>query len=128
MARKKAGPPPAALTAQRAARLYKLLTLLGEGPQTRRLLLNRLKLDVRGFYRDLETLRGFGIEVAPGFDTRYTLAGSVDDALARLPFPDPGLNVRDALQLANGTSPAHRRLRQRVTAFIQGNGTAHKPR
>jgi len=127
MARKKVGPPPAALTAQRAARLYKLLTLLGEGPQTRRLLLNRLKLDVRGFYRDLETLRGFTIEVAPGFDTRYTLAGSVDDALARLPFPDPGLNVRDALQLSNGTSPAHRRLRQRVSAFLQ-NGTGPKSR
>jgi predicted DNA-binding transcriptional regulator YafY len=128
MARKKAGPPPAALTAQRAARLYKLLTLLGDGPLTRRVLLSRLKLDVRGFYRDLETLRGFGIEVTPGFDTRYALSGSVDDALARLPFPDPGLNVRDALQLANGTSPAHRKLRQRVTAFLQGNGLPGKSR
>lgn len=128
MARKKAGPPPAALTAQRAARLYRLLTLLGDGPQTRRLLLARLKLDVRGFYRDLETLRAFGIEVTPGFDTRYTLDGTVDDALARLPFPDPGLNVRDALQLANGTSPAHRKLRQRVNAFLQGNGATHKSR
>lgn len=127
MARKKVGPPPAALTAQRAARLYRLLTLLGEGPQTRRLLLNRLKLDVRGFYRDLETLRGFVIDVSPGFDTRYALTGSVDDALAKLPFPDPGLNVRDALQLSNGTSPAHRRLRQRVSAFLQ-NGTGHKGR
>jgi predicted DNA-binding transcriptional regulator YafY len=127
MARKKVGPPPAALTAQRAARLYKLLTLLGEGPQTRRLLLNRLKLDVRGFYRDLETLRGFAIDVSPGFDTRYALTGVVDDALAKLPFPDPGLNVRDALQLSNGTSPAHRRLRQRVAAFLQ-NGTGHKSR
>lgn len=127
MARKKVGPPPAALTAQRAARLYKLLTLLGEGPQTRRLLLTRLKLDVRGFYRDLETLRGYAIDVSPGFDTRYQLAGSVDDALAKLPFPDPGLNVRDALALCNGTSPAHRRLKQRVSAFLQ-NGTGHKPR
>jgi predicted DNA-binding transcriptional regulator YafY len=128
MARKKAGPPPAALTAQRAARLYKLLTLLGDGPQTRRLLLTRLKLDVRGFYRDLETLRSFGIAVGPGLDTRYALTGSVDDALARLPFPDPGLNVRDALQLANGTSPASRKLRQRVTAFLQGNGGPARPR
>ncbi len=128
MARKKAGPPPAALTAQRAARLYKLLTLLGDGPQTRRLLLSRLKLDVRGFYRDLETLRAFKIDVAPGFDTRYALAGALDDALSKLPFPDPGLNVRDALQLANGTSPAHRKLKQRVTAFLQGNGVAPKPR
>lgn len=127
MARKKAGPPPAALTALRAGRLYRLLTLLGDGPQTRRLLLTRLKLDVRGFYRDLETLRGFGIEVGPGLDTRYALSGPLDDALAKLPFPDPGLNVRDALQLANGTSPAHRKLKQRVTAFLQG-GPPAKPR
>ena len=129
MARKKAGPAPAALTAQRAARLYKLLTLLGDGPQTRRLLLTRLKLDVRGFYRDLETLRRFGIEVGPGLDTRYALTGAVDDALSRLPFPDPGLNVRDALQLANGSTAAHRRLKQRVNSFLNGpRAGPNKPR
>jgi predicted DNA-binding transcriptional regulator YafY len=128
MGRKKVDASAVSLTSLRAARLYRLLTLLGTGPQTRGFLLRRLKLDVRGFYRDLETLRGYGIDVAPGYDTRYALAGSVDDALARLPFPDPGLNVRDALQLANGTSPAHRKLRQRVTAFLQGNGLPSKPR
>lgn len=120
----KKSPAPAALTAPRAARLYRLLTLLGGGPQTRRQLLSRLKLDIRGFYRDLEALRALGIEVAAGADNKYLLAGDVDAALARLPFPDPGLNVRDALLLANGPTAAHRKLRQRVNAFLQGGPTA----
>ena len=119
MGRKKP-PAPAALTAPRAARLYKLLTLLGGGALSRKHLLTRLKLDVRGFYRDLEALRGLGIEVAAADDAKYLLAGDVDAALARLPFPDPGLNVRDALQLANGPTAAHRKLRQRVNDFLKG--------
>jgi predicted DNA-binding transcriptional regulator YafY len=113
-------PAPAGLTAARAARLYKLLTLLGTGPQTRRFLLTRLKLDIRGFYRDLASLRRLGIEVAAGPGNKYLLAGELDAALARLPFPDPGLNVRDALLLADGPTAAHRKLRQRVNAFLQG--------
>jgi hypothetical protein len=118
MGRKKLAPVPIALSAPRAARLYKLLTLLGDGPQTRRALLSKLKLDVRGFYRDLETLRGLGIEVVTGLDNKYALAADLDAALALLPFPDPGLNVRDALQLSNGTTPAHRKLRQKVSTFL----------
>jgi predicted DNA-binding transcriptional regulator YafY len=125
MGRKKANPTPPTLTAARAARLYKLLTLLGTGPQTRRLLLSRLKLDVRGFYRDLETLRRHGIEITAAADNRYSLTGTLDDALANLPFPDPGLNVRDALQLAIGTTSAHKKLRLRVNSFLQG---ARSPR
>ena len=128
MGRKKAEAAPVTLTAPRAARLYRLLTLLGDGPQTRRFLLSRLKLDVRGFYRDLEALRALGIEVAAGIDNKYALVGPLDDALARLPFPDPGLNVRDALQLANGTTPAHRKLRQRVNSFLHGPAAPNKPR
>lgn len=123
MGSKKADPVPVTLTAPRAARLYKLLTMLGEGAQTRRRLLSRLKLDIRGFYRDLEVLRGLGIEIVAGADNKYFLSNGLDDALSRLPFPDPGLNVRDALQLAKGETPAHRKLRQRVTSFL--NGSAH---
>lgn len=126
MGRKKPEPATVALTAQRAARLYKLLTLLGDGPQTRRFLLTKLKLDIRGFYRDLEALRTLGIEIATGLDNKYVMSVELDEALARLPFPDPGLNVRDALQLCNGSSPAHRKLRQRVNTFLH-NGP-NKPR
>jgi predicted DNA-binding transcriptional regulator YafY len=131
MRRKKVDAATVTLTASRAARLYRLLTLLGAGPQTRAALLRRLKIDVRGFYRDLESLRALGIEVtASGDDPKYALAGELDDALEKLPFPDPGLNVRDALQLANGTTAAHRRLKQRVNSFLSGTrgGGPNKPR
>ena len=130
MGRKKVDASVVSLTALRAARLYRLITLLGAGPQTRAALLRRLKLDVRGFYRDLEALRTLGIEVTAGDDTKYTMGGDVDDALAKLPFPDPGLNVRDALQLSNGNTAAHRKLKQRVNSFLNGprGGGPNKPR
>jgi predicted DNA-binding transcriptional regulator YafY len=130
MGRKKVDASTVTLTSLRAARLYRLLTLLGGGPQTRGTLLRRLKLDVRGFYRDLEALRTLGIEVVAGDDTKYALEGELDDALAKLPFPDPGLNVRDALQLANGSTSAHRKLKQRVHSFLNGprGGGPNKPR
>ena len=128
MGRKKAEAAAVALTNPRAARLYRLLTLLGDGPLTRPQLLRRLKLDVRGFYRDLEALRGLGIEVAAGDDNRYALTASLDDALARLPFPDPGLNFRDVQQLARGDTTAHKKLRQRFTSFLNGTGGPNKPR
>jgi predicted DNA-binding transcriptional regulator YafY len=133
MRRKKVDASTVSLTPLRAARLYRLLTLLGSGPQTRSFLLRRLRLDVRGFYRDLEALRALGIDVeTTGDESRYTLAGDLDDALAKLPFPDPGLNVRDALQLSNGSTAAHRKLKQRVNSFLSGprgsGGGPNKPR
>jgi predicted DNA-binding transcriptional regulator YafY len=125
MGRKKPAAPPT-LTPQRASRLYRLLTLLAVGPQTRAVLLRRLGLDVRGFYRDLEALRGLDIEIAPDPGNKYTLVGELDDALAKLPFPDPGLNVRDAQMLAEGGSPAHRKLKQRINSFL--NAPTPSPR
>jgi predicted DNA-binding transcriptional regulator YafY len=131
MRRKKVDASVVTLTSLRAARLYRLLTLLGTGPQTRGSLLRRLKLDIRGFYRDLESLRALGIEVTSSDETKYVLVGELDDALAKLPFPDPGLNVRDALQLANGSTAAHRKLKQRLNSFVngpRGGGGPNKPR
>src|SRR5262249_10150045 len=92
-----------AVTHERAKRLYRLLHLLATGPQTRATLMKRLQLDVRGFYRDLELLRSSGIEL-PLSQRRYTLAMKVDDAIARLPFPDPRLTLAEAIQLAKGRS------------------------
>ena len=51
------------VTADRAARLYRLVQFLGSGPKTREALRRKLKLDTRGFYRDLEFLRAAGITV-----------------------------------------------------------------
>jgi biotin operon repressor len=118
------------LTAQRAARLYRLLTLLEDGPQTRQQLLRRLRIDIRGFYRDLESLRELGIEILTD-DNRYGLLGKLEDALARLPFPDPGLNFRDVQQLAKGDTAAHRKLKQRINSFLNTGwkpGHPNKPR
>lgn len=130
MRRKKVEASPVTLTSLRAARLYRLLRLLGSGPQKRATLTRRLKLDVRGFYRDLEALRLLGIEVTTaGEQTRYRLVGELDEALAKLPFPDPGLNFRDVQQLANGNTAAHRKLKQRLASFTSPpRGGPNKPR
>jgi predicted DNA-binding transcriptional regulator YafY len=116
MAKKREPRPKAsatAITAERAARLYRLLALLGQKPQTRTVLAARIKMGVRGFYRDLEVLRKAGIAVtlAKG---RYSLEGAVKDAQGRLPFPDPGLTLGEALQLAKGRSTAHRKLKGQI--------------
>jgi hypothetical protein len=131
MGRRKVEFAAVTLTGQRAARLFRLLTLLGDGPLTRQQVLRKLRIDVRGFYRDLEALRGLGIEVEIGDDNRYALAIDLNEALARLPFPDPGLNFRDVQQLAKGETPAHRKLKKRINSFLDNgtrSGNPNKPR
>jgi predicted DNA-binding transcriptional regulator YafY len=118
--------PAPAVTAQRASRLYHLLKLTAEAARTRQTLLRRLKVDLRGFYRDLELLRSLGIGVACDRD-HYQLLGSLDDALSRLPFPDPGLSLREAFLLCNGRTDAHRKLRSRVNSFLGSNGGFSTP-
>jgi predicted DNA-binding transcriptional regulator YafY len=107
-----------AVTADRAARLYRLLKLLEDGPHTREELTRQLRLDVRGFYRDLELLRECGIHLALR-DHHYSLPGAAGDAVARLPFPDPHLNLGEAQQLAKGRSTAHRKLKGQVDQILQ---------
>ncbi len=112
--RSKASPPAAKMvTAERAARLYRLLKLLGQKPQTRDALQRRLRLDVRGFYRDLELLRSSGIDL-PLVEKRYVLQEPVAVVLGRLPFPDPHLTLAEAIQLAKGRTKAHRKLKKQI--------------
>jgi hypothetical protein len=106
-----------AVTAQRAARLCKLLRLLGGGPQTRSALARRLRLDVRGFYRDLDLLRGVGITVTLEAG-RYSLDGDAEKAIARLPFPDPHLTLGEAVQLAKGRTLSHRKLKEQISGIV----------
>jgi hypothetical protein len=110
------------LSTNRASRLYRLLSLTAETPRTRKVLLSRLKIDLRGFYRDLEFLRSLGIEVSLTSD-RYQLLGELDAALSLLPFPDPCLSIRDVLQLAKGNSEVHQKLRRRFDSVF-GNSSA----
>lgn len=99
-----------AVTIERAQRLYRLLQLLGKGPQTRDAITRKLRLPVRGFYRDLEVFREVGIQVKL-HDSRYRLQDDLAVALERLPFPDPNLTLGDARQLARGRSAVHRKIK-----------------
>jgi hypothetical protein len=106
-------PPPSpssAVTPERFIRLVRLVRLLAEKPHTRPQLAKRLRLDLRGFYRDLELLRTAGVAVTLD-NGRYGLFGAVAAALAHLPFPDPHLTLGEAEQLAKGRTTVHRKLR-----------------
>lgn len=116
--RKAPAPPPAparggTVTGERAARLYRMLQLLGAGARTRAVLIRQLSLDVRGFYRDLELLRSADIPVTLQ-DRGYVLEEAVDRAVSRLPFPDPHLTLGEAQSLAKGRSAAHKKLKQQL--------------
>jgi hypothetical protein len=110
--------PPSALdrsgvTPDRFHRLFRLLTLMSEKSLGRDALARKLGLDIRGFYRDLGLLRasGIGVSLARG---RYRLDSEVQEAVARLPFPDPLLTLGEARLLAKGKTPAHRKLREEL--------------
>src|SRR5262245_56031625 len=111
-------PPATTVTADRAARLYRLLQDLGKGPQSRAALTRRLGLGLRGFYRDLEALRMVGIAVDL-VNGRYMLLEKLAGAVDRLPFPDPGLTLGEARMLAKGRSRAHRKLKEQLQAIIK---------
>jgi predicted DNA-binding transcriptional regulator YafY len=106
------------VTAARVARLYRLVKLLAAGSLTRPVLLRRLGLNQRGFYRDIELLRAVGIRVRPE-GGRYTLDTAFEAAMERLPFPDPRLTLGEAQQLARGRSAAHRAMQERVNQIVR---------
>lgn len=105
-----------AYTPARLLRLYRLLRFLEQAPRTRLTVLKRMKLDERGFYRDLKLLRELAIEVEY-VDRKYRLTTAIDLALTLLPFPDPGLTFAEALTLSRGTSKAHEKLQKLLEAF-----------
>jgi hypothetical protein len=118
--------PQTDITPDRASRLCKLLFILGEGPQDKQTLADRLALEDRGFYRDLRYIRDLDISIKAR-KSRYVLLTSLDDALDRLPVPDLKLSMRDVLFLARGESPVHRRLRRKLVDTI-GEVEFLKPR
>ncbi len=88
-----------------------MLKLLSTGPQTRAGLVRRLRLGVRGFYRDLEVLRSVNIVIHLS-KGKYFLEEDADKAITRLPFPDPLLSLGEARQIAKGRSAAHKKVRE----------------
>lgn len=113
------GPQPdRAVTADRIARLFRLVESLADRPTARTTLLKRLKLNQRGFYRDIEFLRGLDIGVVAD-NGRYSLAIDFDTAVSRMPFPDPRLTLGQAMALAKGRTAAHKVLQARVQAITR---------
>jgi predicted DNA-binding transcriptional regulator YafY len=110
--------PERSITLERARRLYSMLSLLAHGPQLRTTLIKRLKLDVRGFYRDLELLRASGIDVLMN-GRRYMMDQGIREAISLLPFPDPRLTLADAQLLSKGKSLAHKSLRALIVLITQ---------
>ena len=98
------------ITVERAQRLYRLIRLLRTAPQSRGSLTKKLRVDIRGFYRDLELLRDSGINI-PFQEQRYSLEENFRHVLERLPFPDPHFTLREAKDVSKGRLPAHRKLR-----------------
>jgi transcriptional regulator GlxA family with amidase domain len=101
------------VTPERFARLVQMVHLLADKPLTREVLTRRLKIDIRGFYRDLGLVRtvGVGVELV---DSRYHLVNRLEEALGMLPFPDPLLTLSEARLLAKGRTAAHKKLREQL--------------
>ena len=95
---------------KRSARLCRLVSLVAGKGASRALLLRRLRLDVRTFYRALEALREVGVVVELK-EGKYVLAGDADAAVDRLPFPDPQLSLGEARQLGKGRGAVHRKIK-----------------
>jgi hypothetical protein len=106
------------LSPGRIARLCRFVQLVGKGPKTRAALVKKLKVNIRGFYRDFQQMREFGVAVEM-HDGRYVLRQTVGEALGRLPFPDPGLSVQEVMQLAVGRTAAHQKLRAQIERLLR---------
>lgn len=101
------------ISPRRAARLYRLLTTLAEAPRSRPLLIRLGRAGMRTFYRDLNFLEASGIEVRTS-KGRYELVPPLEQALGRLPFPQPELSFGDVFVLAKGKGPVPAKLRAQL--------------
>jgi predicted DNA-binding transcriptional regulator YafY len=105
------------LTAERFTRLHRLVLYVGASARTRDELLAQLGLDVRGFYRDLELLRGVGIDIQ-FTGGKYNLVEPAQTAAARLPYPDPRLTLGEMRQLSRGRSRLHQQLQEQIDQLM----------
>jgi hypothetical protein len=113
-----AGGAGKAVTLERAARLYRLVGFLADGARTRKAILQRLGIDIRTFYRDLELLRACRVSVALA-GRKYLLETASARARLALPFPDPGLTLGEAQVLAKGKDKVHQKLRGLLRAIVR---------
>lgn len=97
------------ITPERIRRLVRMLRQLGRGSQLRSTLVRQLRVGMRGFYRDLQVLRGVGIHVKL-VQGRYQLMEQDAQVVDQLPFPDPGLTLGEARTLSRGGSPGNKKI------------------
>ncbi|GAC1475552.1 MAG: hypothetical protein NVSMB9_28320 [Isosphaeraceae bacterium] len=101
--------PAVQISLGRAARLYRLVILLAQNPQTREDILRELEMGLRTFYRELELLKRCGVKVLYRQKT-YNLQLTAEQAQGRLPFPDPQLSFAEMAELARHPGEAAKRL------------------
>ncbi len=101
--------PAVQISPLRAARLYRLVRLLAEGPQTRAVLLRTLGIGLRTFYRETGLLRRVGVSVRLEGKV-YLMKTAPATAAARLPFPDPRLTFAEIKILAQTPGEVGERL------------------
>ncbi len=119
--------PAGHITLSRAARLHRLVTILGAGSKGRDDLLGSLAVGLRTFYRELELLSKCGIKVRLA-KKKYQLKTTVPEAEGRLPFPDPQLSFSEMAELSRGTGDAARRLALLLATVIDASQVAPRPK
>lgn len=117
MGRSKTDSASSSYTLERATRLAKLIKLISKTPRSRAELLDKLGVEVRGFYRDLKALRDRGIAYTATRDT-YQLDEDLDEARDKLPSPDPQLSLAELKALSRGNTDAHKKLKKLLAAVV----------
>lgn len=105
------------VTPERATRFARLIKLISKTSRERDALLDKLDVDLRGFYRDVRTLRGLSIDIK-NRGSVYFLGEDADDARAKLPCPDPQLTVAELRMLTRGTTDAHRKMKRLLESIV----------
>lgn len=113
---------PETVTAERAARLLRLVMLVKARPQKRDFLCRQLSVDVRSFYRDLLLLRKWRIKVRMR-NRCYELDMDTQKVYSLVLFPDPYLSLAEAIQVAQGRTPAHRKLKKLIDRIVKEKGS-----
>jgi hypothetical protein len=80
-------------------------------------ILSELRIGLRTFYRELESLKRCGVKVRQR-SKLYFLPATAEEAEGRLPFPDPELSFAEMAELARCDCPAGRRLADLLAAVI----------
>jgi predicted DNA-binding transcriptional regulator YafY len=109
--------PTPSVTPERASRFARLIRLVGKTPRERTLLLDKLDVDLRGFYRDVRVLRDLSIDIKNS-GSLYFLNEGADEARAKLPCPDPQLTVAELQVVAKGNTEAHRKLKRLLETIL----------